>query len=280
MKILRQAIDLRMVAAALVFVSVQFSIYAAAPLWIAVLFLPVLAFGCGIMGAINHNHMHFPVFVTPQLNLAFNYLLSWAMGASATQLLVTHVFIHHRYFRSEKDWTRYSQAQGHGWRRIMTYLSNTIREVRCQRTAFLSKPHRHRWLRQIQIERSFICLIAILLFLRAPLPFLIVYLLPWLGGLLLVLVVNLIQHDELDLTSEFHSRDFRGALGNALTFNTFYHTAHHEKPQLHWSRLPEIPLRDVISTEDHVLSFVWRRYLRLYAKPKSFSSPQNPPSTG
>jgi fatty acid desaturase len=60
-------------------------------------------------------------------------------------------------------------------------------------------------------------------------------------ALFTIQMVNYLQHIETDTGSEWnHSRNFVSPLLNALLFNNGYHTVHHLKPGLHWSRTPEL----------------------------------------
>jgi len=54
-----------------------------------------------------------------------------------------------------------------------------------------------------------------------------------------VLIFNYVQHVHANEESEWnHSRNFTGFL-NFLLFNNGYHTIHHHKAGLHWSKVPE-----------------------------------------
>jgi beta-carotene hydroxylase len=58
-------------------------------------------------------------------------------------------------------------------------------------------------------------------------------------GLFAVLIFNYVQHVHADEESEWnHSRNFLGFL-NTLLFNNGYHTVHHEKAGMHWSKAAE-----------------------------------------
>jgi fatty acid desaturase len=60
------------------------------------------------------------------------------------------------------------------------------------------------------------------------------------------------QHAGLDLDDHLTaSRNIESRFYNLVTFNSGYHTAHHVKPGLHWSRLPEFhrQLRDRIPAD-------------------------------
>jgi len=64
-------------------------------------------------------------------------------------------------------------------------------------------------------------------------------LIPWLFGQWFLVAVNLPQHDGCDAASRWaHSRNMTGRLANWLFLNNGWHSAHHERPGLHWSLLP------------------------------------------
>jgi fatty acid desaturase len=103
----------------------------------------------------------------------------------------------------------------------------------------------------------------------APRTFLTFTLPAWAIGTLFFLGVNLLQHDGCEPDSAVdHSRDFTSGFMNFFFFNGGYHTAHHLKPGMHWSRLPEahrqrvdvVRQRPDLSTYS-VLAFVARAYL-------------------
>jgi fatty acid desaturase len=66
--------------------------------------------------------------------------------------------------------------------------------------------------------------------------------------------VNLLQHQDCDTTSEFdHSRNVTGRITNWILLNNGYHTAHHLRPSLHWSCLPDYHRKHVAPRIDPAL---------------------------
>jgi fatty acid desaturase len=93
--------------------------------------------------------------------------------------------------------------------------------------------------------------LAVLLYLD-PLKALIVFIGPMLLAVFNVARLGFEQHAGLEMDDHLHaSRNIESRLYNLVTFNSGYHTAHHVKPGLHWSRLPEFhhQLRDQIPAE-------------------------------
>jgi len=257
-KILKYKADRRSVAFVSIFILIQGILFLFSSRWWT---FPLLALGCAIVGAINHNHMHHRMFVSKSLNELWNFVLSWGMGSSAAQMTVTHILIHHRFFRDSRDWTRYELAKGRGVQRVFSYLKNTVSEIRRHRKVFFQQTRNEGWLKQARREKMVLWIISLCLLAYSPLGFLFCYFLPWIGGLLIVLVVNLTQHDELDLKSDQHSRDFVGPLGNWFAFNSFFHTVHHEKPALHWSLLPLEHRKRALGGRKSFWSYIFTHYL-------------------
>jgi fatty acid desaturase len=85
--------------------------------------------------------------------------------------------------------------------------------------------------------------LAILLGLIAyrPLQSLFIFVLPMIISLLFTAWVTYDHHSGLHTDDEFEaSYNITGRLFNLLTGNLGYHTAHHHKQGLHWSKLPAL----------------------------------------
>ena len=55
-----------------------------------------------------------------------------------------------------------------------------------------------------------------------------------------VMIFNYVQHVHADEESEIdHSRNFTNAVLNFTLFNNGFHTVHHDKAGVHWSKAPE-----------------------------------------
>jgi fatty acid desaturase len=77
---------------------------------------------------------------------------------------------------------------------------------------------------------------------------------------------NYEQHVRTDPWSKHdHSRNFVSPVLNFLLFNNGYHTAHHENPGLHWSRLPDahVKIADAIHP-DLKQGSLWWYWLKQY----------------
>lgn len=199
---------------------------------------------------INHNQRHAPIFRTAQANHAVNCALSVLMGSPSARLHQVHLSNHHRYFRDTRDWTCYkSVARGTGWRRSLTYMVQAARTIQAHRRELQGNhPALDRallWERRILYPTALVCLVL------NPRVVLLLWLPAWMGALGLLLLANLLNHDECELESELdHSRDFLSRAENWLLFNNGFHTAHHLRPHLHWSELPVMHARVVAPGKD------------------------------
>ncbi len=87
---------------------------------------------------------------------------------------------------------------------------------------------------------------------------LLFYVLPQQVALFVIQVFNYVQHVEADENSAWnHSRNFVSPALNALLFNNGYHTAHHYKPGLHCSQVPELHAEHVAKIHPSLLQKSW-----------------------
>lgn len=233
-------------------------------LWIP--FLTLFSFSCCI---INHNHIHNSIFFNKKLNLIFNVLLTLAKGHSATTIVVPHLKNHHRHHGDTKDWISPSFVrESKGMKKLLRYLFIGARNIKINRSLKnapkLSKSQRA----HIVIERvALFTWILLGLFINYKI-FIFFILIPWLLSMLMLLGVNLLQHEGCEPASKFnHSRNFTGRIGNWFMFNNGFHTIHHLRPSLHWSLLAKEHREKIVGNIDpkldceSVLMFFYRNYV-------------------
>ena len=207
----------------------------------------LLAFVCCI---IAHNHMHHPVFYGRFWNGIFQLVLMFGSGQPPTGIITAHNERHHVHPDSEHDFVRTSLV-GSRWNivNLIVFPFLSVAAMIREKPDDLSrwKISRPRLYRQAMLERSIFYAGLILLAVidwRSTLLFLV---LPWLCAQLTLVGVNLLQHQDCDTASEFdHSRNVTGLFANWILLNNGYHTAHHLRPSLHWSLLPEFHHRHVL----------------------------------
>ena len=218
---------------------------------------------------INHNHIHHPTLRNRWLNEVFGHLLGLAKGHTSNGVLVAHNLNHHRYHGGRQDWIRPSLAgRGPGVVRLMRYVFGASVSMAHGRNAADAPQLPHRLKQQLQRERASLWLfMGLLLWLDWRSALLFAFL-PWGLGMAMLTGVNLLQHDGCEPDDPTRqSRNIPGGLGNWFFLNNGFHTAHHLKPQMHWSQLRRfheqqiaglIPLR---LNEDSILGYLFGHYL-------------------
>jgi beta-carotene hydroxylase len=198
---------------------------------------------------VKHNHIHAPTFRIPLLNRALNIWLAMLTGTSTTGIRMAHNQRHHRSNQSPEDFVRCALVRRRSapmalfsffpfvvaqtWRRAKEDAESLRRKS--------SPLHRlQRW------EQGAVwVLVGIALVVDVP-QFAWVFGIPWLVGQWFIVTINLLQHDCLDSPdTALGSRNVIGAWGNWLFFNNGYHSAHHLRPALHWSMLPDFHRREI-----------------------------------
>lgn len=187
----------------------------------------------------NHHHHHCRTFRRPLLNRLLEIMYGFQTGMLATTWVLQHVNGHHsHYLDQERDASRW-QANGKTisvWRYIaegifLTY-PRAINEGR-------RKPKLlRRYLKELAVSLS----LLIALTVYRPLPALFIFWLPMLASLIVTMRATYYHHLELSVTDSMAaSRNVVDSKWlNILAGNIGFHTAHHHKCGLHWSKLPEL----------------------------------------
>lgn len=199
-----------------------------------------LAFICC---AATHNQMHLPVFRSRFWNSIYQIALTFTIGQPPTGIITAHNERHHKNTETELDFVRTNLVRFR-WNalNILLFPFASIAAMYREKPSDLAdwKTKRPRLFRQAILERA--------LFYPALIAFLIVdgrstflfLVLPWITAQLALVGMNLLQHQDCDHSSDFdHSRNLTGIMPNWFLFNSGYHTAHHLRPAMHWSQLPE-----------------------------------------
>jgi fatty acid desaturase len=194
--------------------------------------------------------MHHPVFRGRLWNGLFQLMLMFGSGQPPTGIITAHNERHHGEPDSERDFVRTSLV-GFRWNvlNLLAFPFLSVAAMIREKPGDLRRwKYSRPWLyRQALMERVvFYAAVLMLAALdwQATLCFLIT---PWLLAQLALVGVNLLQHQDCDTASEYdHSRNVTGAFANWFLLNNGYHTAHHLRPSLHWSLLPDYHRRHVV----------------------------------
>jgi fatty acid desaturase len=200
----------------------------------------LLSFMCAV---IIHNTIHAPIFKSKSMNKFFQIVLAFTYGHSTSAYVPGHNFSHHKYTQSPKDAIRTSKA------RFKLNILNQLffffimsgdilkGEINFAKKMRVERPE---WFRQYLFEMILVMGAKIaLLFLNWKCTVLYI-LIPHQYAAWGIVGTNYFQHDGCDENHPYnHSRNFTGSFLNWMLFNNGYHGAHHIKPNLHWSLLPE-----------------------------------------
>lgn len=200
----------------------------------------LFAFVCCI---IAHNHMHLPVFRSRFWNSCFQLILMFGSGQPPTGIITAHNERHHLHPDSEQDFVRTSLVKSR-WNVInliaFPFLSIAAMFREKPNDLEIWKASRPFLYRQGLLERTVFYGVLVILMIVDWKSTLLALVLPWIIAQLMLVGVNLLQHQDCNIASEFdHSRNVSGAVSNWFLLNNGYHTAHHLRPAMHWSRLPD-----------------------------------------
>jgi len=217
-----------------------------------------------------HNHNHLPMWRSKPLNVVTDYWLTLFYGFPAFAWIPTHNINHHALNNRDGDYTqtfRYSEENN-----LVTLLSYpTISSYHQQKP--IRDYLKHLWKSdRTEFFLSILQYVALILFIgiaaiidwQKALLFIVI---PQQVALFAILLFNYVQHVHADEESEYnHSRNFVGPMLNFLLFNNGYHTIHHERAGIHWSKTPEAHARiahkiDPVLNERSFWGYIIRAYI-------------------
>jgi fatty acid desaturase len=193
----------------------------------------------GVICAWNHNHQHTVTFHAKPLNRILEFFYALHTGVSTNLWGLHHVLGHHRHFLDQtRDESSWKDSDG----RTMSALkyTATIAGTAYYRGYRVGKKFP-------RVQRDFLLYgaltligVTLLCWFRLV-PALFVFVIPMAISLLFTSWVTHEHHSGLDTDDQFQaSYNNANPLFNLLTGNLGYHTAHHYRPGLHWSKLPEL----------------------------------------
>jgi fatty acid desaturase len=192
----------------------------------------------------QHNHGHLPVFHSKVLNGLYDLFLSQCTGYATALWELHHVRGHHRNFLTpEKDVARIThlstgQVMSRSWyslRGNFTIVGDSFQiareEVQAGKKDLAPK---------LRMELFFQLLITALLAVWNPWLTLTFFVLPNFVMSWCIWWESYVHHLDVPMNDAYDgSVTITRSWFNFQTFNIGHHTAHHEKPTLHWSMLPE-----------------------------------------
>ena len=230
--------DIRPTLVILTISSIQFfTFFCIDSLWmVAGIMLGLLSLSA-MPGSIAHNHHHVHTFTRPWLNRVYEVLLFLEVGIPPYAWTLHHNLGHHKeYLDQEKDPANWRLADGS----VMSRLRYDIVGVLRIYPEICKIGQRYPGLyRRFKIWAAISLMVLGVFILLDPVKALLLFVAPMPVMYLGLLDNTYMQHSDLDTACEFTaSRNTSNRLYNFISWNLGYHTAHHIKPHLHWSRLP------------------------------------------
>jgi fatty acid desaturase len=207
--------------------------------WLLIGFWLLMIWPKGIICAWNHHHQHTPTFHSAILNRILEQIYALHTGVTSKLWVLHHVLgHHHNYLDQEKDESGWKRRNGSPMGRI-EYTFN-VALTAYYRGYKVGKRHPRPFKIFLFSSTLTLSIIALLLWYH-PLPAVFCFALPMLSSLLFTAWVSYGHHAGLDVDDVFAaSYNNVSPVFNRLTGNLGYHTAHHYKQGVHWSRLPEL----------------------------------------
>ncbi|MDB4958831.1 MAG: Fatty acid desaturase family protein [Myxococcales bacterium] len=180
----------------------------------------------------QHCHAHYKIFQQPVLDGAYDAVLMLAAGNVTAVWELQHVQGHHRAYLERHGDPANNQRFG-GGRLRFTIFGDAMSFVDSLHLARTRRARLRLWRQQV-VQLA----VTIVLVIAAP-GFAIAFLLvPWLLLRWAVFWFSYAQHADVPMTDVYTGSVTHFGLTNRLYLNVGHHTAHHEKPTLHWTRLP------------------------------------------
>lgn len=191
------------------------------------------------ISAWNHHHQHLATFNNGFFNRLLEIIYGFHTGITANTWILHHNFGHHlNYLDQEKDESRWKDKTG---KTMGVFKYTMMVAITSYWRAFLVGK-RHKKLRTTFLIMASITLVLLggLIYYR-PIPAIFVFVLPMIMALIMTSYATYDHHSELSLDNHKHaSRNVESRWYNKLTGNLGYHTAHHLRFGLHWSKLPKL----------------------------------------
>lgn len=236
----RFAADKLPVACVLTLSLVDFMVYFMVDnVWWLAAYTVLLVIPKGMICAWNHHHQHTLTFHAKGLNRLLEFFYALHTGVTTNLWVLHHVLGHHKnYLDQSQDQSRWKRSSGQNMGPLEYTLN--VSGTAYYRGYLVGKNYP-------KVQRDFLLYTAITVISVALLcwfslvPALFVFVLPMIISLLFTSWVTYDHHNGLDTDDPFEaSYNNTNRLFNLLTGNLGYHTAHHHRQGLHWSKLPEL----------------------------------------
>ena len=193
----------------------------------------------GCIGAWSHHHQHVATFKAPALNRMLELSHALHTGMTSNLWMLHHVLGHHvNYLDQTKDESGWQRKDGTKMGALEYTLDVTLTAY--WRAFVVGKRFpKHR---KVFVTWTLItAVIVAALVAYQPMQALILFVLPMITTMFFTAWVTYDHHAGLETDSPFDgSFNTLNKRFNIITGNLGFHTAHHLKQSVHWSKLPEL----------------------------------------
>ena len=193
----------------------------------------------GCVCAFNHHHQHVLTFKSNVLNRLLEQMYALATGVASNAWVLHHSLGHHvNYLDQTKDESGWTEDDGSTMGAFKyTWWNTMLAYPRAWRVGHKYPTHQRVFLGSIIFLTL---LVSALIYLR-PLPAIFVFVLPMTISLFGTVYATHVHHSGKSTSTHFVAcNNIIHGVYNIATGNLGYHTAHHYKPGVHWSRLPQL----------------------------------------
>jgi fatty acid desaturase len=229
------------------------------PIWLLVYFAAGIL-PKGTACAFNHHHQHLPTFRIAILNRALEIMYALQTGVSSHAWVLHHSVGHHQnYLDQEKDESRWM-------RKNRTVMGQVEYSLVTSATAYFRAwkvGARYPKYRRVFLVMGLVTVgIVVALVAYRPMAGFFIFVLAPAFSLFGTAWATYAHHSTRSTESHFvASTNVLQPLYNFLTGNLGYHTAHHYRPGVHWSKLRELhaKIADQIPDDAYVAAgWPWR----------------------
>lgn len=188
--------------------------------------------------ALNHNHHHCMTFRSAWLNRIYECVLFLQTGTTPFTWTLHHNIGHHeRFLDQSTDTSPWKKRDGGVMGRTWYCLRNTIMIYpEAFKVGLTNRPIFYRFL--IFLGVSSVLLTAFIL--GSPLKACLIFVIPMASALFFLVDTTYGHHAGLDTDNPYEAtHNILDPIYNVFSWNLGFHTAHHLRPGLHWTALPE-----------------------------------------
>ena len=228
--------------------------FTAESLWFVVLWMLLGIVPKALICSWNHHHQHVFTFRSRLLNRLVELMYGFQTGVVSNAWVLHHVLGHHvNYLDQGTDESRWKTRAGRRMGAVEYSLAVSLTAY--PRAAQVGRRHPHHLKTFLLMSGLTLCFLAFFFYYNWV-NALFIFAFPMMISLYITVWHTYYHHSGLDSSDDFEaSYNITDKWYNRLTGNLGYHTAHHDRPALHWSKLPDFHRR----IESKIPSQLYRR---------------------